>query len=57
MYGLLFPELRILRAGYMVERQLQEDAEKGFDQSDRADLRRFSQELDSGEWHAKHSDT
>lgn len=50
MYGLTFPELRALRAGYRVEQQLQEDAQNGVDQSDRANLAQFSRELETGEW-------
>lgn len=43
MYGLMFPELRTLRAGYEVEQELQEDAESGVSQSDRAGLQEFNE--------------
>lgn len=49
MYSLMFPELRTLRAGYEVERELQEDAQKGVSQSDRAGLQEFNEKLNANE--------
>lgn len=48
MYNLTYPEIRTLRAGYEVEAELREDAEKGVSQTDRARLADFNERLQSG---------
>ena len=46
----MFPEIRILWAGYQLQRQLEKDAEKGIDQKDRANLKKFGKKIQSGDW-------
>lgn len=43
MYRLTIPEIRDLRAGFRVERQLQRDAQNGVDASDRERLAEFDE--------------